>query len=255
MGTGAITQYFDTAQVTLYAFWIFFFGLVYYLRKEDKREGYPMITGRPNETAEGFPPVPSPKTFLLRDGTTVQAPRAGRPEVDYKATPAGYLTGAPSDPIGNPLLSASGPAAYALRADVPELTWHNDQTRVAPLRVATDHAFDENSPDIRGFDVVGFDGLVGGQVVDAWVDREEALIRYLEVKVPAGKNVMVPMPMVRVKDSARQVLLASVTAAQLADAPTLASPDQITWLEEDKVGAYFSGGQLFAEPSRREPLV
>lgn len=255
MGTGAFTQYFDTAQVTLYAFWIFFFGLVYYLRKEDKREGYPLLTGDPDGTAEGFPPIPAPKTFLLRDGTSVQAPREGRPEVDYKATAPGYLTGAPSDPIGNPLLSASGPAGYALRADKPELTWHNDQTRVAPMRVATDHVFDEDSPNPIGFDVVGFDGIVGGQVVDVWVDREESLIRYLEVKVPAGKNVMVPMPMSRVKESANQVLLASVTGAQLADAPTLASPDQITWLEEDKVGAYFSGGQLFATPNRRESLI
>ncbi len=103
-------RYIDVAQVTLYVFWIFFFGLIYYLRKEDKREGYPMITGDADGTAIGFPPLPAPKTFLLRDGTSVQAPREGRPEVDYKATDAGYLTGAPSDPIGNPLLSASGPA-------------------------------------------------------------------------------------------------------------------------------------------------
>ena len=28
-----ITQYFDVAQLALYAFWIFFAGLVYYLRR------------------------------------------------------------------------------------------------------------------------------------------------------------------------------------------------------------------------------
>ncbi len=39
---GAITGYIDVAQVVLYAFWIFFAGLVFYLRREDRREGYPL---------------------------------------------------------------------------------------------------------------------------------------------------------------------------------------------------------------------
>ncbi len=34
--------YLDVAQVTLYVFWIFFGCLIYYLRREDKREGYPL---------------------------------------------------------------------------------------------------------------------------------------------------------------------------------------------------------------------
>ncbi len=255
MGTGAITQYFDAAQVTLYAFWIFFACLVFYLRMEDKREGYPMITEGPGITTEGFPPMPAPKTFLLRDGTSVQAPRAGRPEPDSKTTELGIWTGTPSEPVGNPLLSASGPASYAMRADKPELTWHNDQNRLAPMRVATDHSFDDESPNPIGFEVVGFDGIVGGTVTDVWVDREESLIRYYEVKVPAGASVLVPAPLIRVNETASQVLLASVTGAQVGDAPKLASPDQITWLEEDKIQAYFASGQLFATPARRESLI
>jgi photosynthetic reaction center H subunit len=256
MGTGAITGYFDVAQVTLYAFWIFFFGLIYYLRTEDKREGYPMVTEDPNEFAEGFPPVPSPKTFLLRDGTSVQAPRADRrPEPDSKTTPLGIWTGTPAEPVGNPLLSASGPASYALRADKPELVWSNDQTRLAPLRVATDHSFDKESPNPIGYEVVGFDGIVAGTVSDVWVDREEALIRYVEAKLSSGRSVLIPMPLVRVSETNGQVLLASVTGAQVGDAPGLASPDQVTWLEEDRIQAYFASGHLFAEPSRREPLL
>jgi photosynthetic reaction center H subunit len=42
MTTGAITGYIDVAQITLYAFWIFFAGLIYYLLQENKREGYPL---------------------------------------------------------------------------------------------------------------------------------------------------------------------------------------------------------------------
>jgi photosynthetic reaction center H subunit len=43
MPKGAITQYIDVAQVVLYVFWVFFFGLIFYLRREDKREGYPLV--------------------------------------------------------------------------------------------------------------------------------------------------------------------------------------------------------------------
>lgn len=42
METGAITGYIDVAQVVLYIFWAFFFGLVIYLLRENKREGYPL---------------------------------------------------------------------------------------------------------------------------------------------------------------------------------------------------------------------
>ena len=42
MQTGAITGYIDVAQLVLYAFWLFFIGLIIYLRREDKREGYPL---------------------------------------------------------------------------------------------------------------------------------------------------------------------------------------------------------------------
>ena len=57
------TEYFDMAQVTLYAFWIFFFALVFYLRREDKREGYPLVNDRGQEQ-HGFPRTPEPKTFV-----------------------------------------------------------------------------------------------------------------------------------------------------------------------------------------------
>jgi photosynthetic reaction center H subunit len=44
MGIGAITTNIDVAQLVLYAFWIFFAGLIYYLVRENHREGYPMDT-------------------------------------------------------------------------------------------------------------------------------------------------------------------------------------------------------------------
>jgi hypothetical protein len=40
MGTGAITQYVDVAQLALYAFWVFFAILVYYLTVEGSGRGF-----------------------------------------------------------------------------------------------------------------------------------------------------------------------------------------------------------------------
>ena len=78
MQTGAITGYIDVAQLVLYAFWIFFAGLVLYLIRENKREGYPLVA--PDRvgsrvTVEGFPPTPNKKSFHLQDGSVVMVPR------------------------------------------------------------------------------------------------------------------------------------------------------------------------------------
>jgi photosynthetic reaction center H subunit len=59
-----MTPYLDLTTLVLYAFWIFFAALVYYLRREDKREGYPLASDRRNVTVQGFPAAPPPKTFI-----------------------------------------------------------------------------------------------------------------------------------------------------------------------------------------------
>lgn len=64
----SFTHNMDFAQLMLYAFWIFFFSLVYYLRREDKREGYPLESSR--GPIKGWPAPPPPKTYISRDGTT-----------------------------------------------------------------------------------------------------------------------------------------------------------------------------------------
>lgn len=55
----SFTQRFDFAQLALYAFWLFFALLVIYLRREDKREGYPLQSD--HGPVGGFPPPPSTK--------------------------------------------------------------------------------------------------------------------------------------------------------------------------------------------------
>ncbi len=254
MQTGAITGYIDVAQIALYVFWLFFAGLIFYLRKEDKREGYPLVTEKPGQYLQGFPVMPAPKTFLLPQGGAVTAPRVDQQEPSCDASPIAKWPGAPMEPIGNAMLSGAGPAASALRADKPDLMVETSENRLAPLRVATDHFLDEESPDPRGNEVVGADGAVGGIVSDLWIDRAETTIRYLEVTLAVGQSILVPMPLAKV-DATGRVSVKSVLSSQFVDAPTLANPDQVTLREEDRIQAYFASGHLYALPSRAEPLL
>jgi photosynthetic reaction center H subunit len=254
MQVGAITGYIDVAQIALYVFWLFFAGLIYHLRREDKREGYPLVTERPGQYLQGFPVMPPPKTYLLVEGGTVSLPRVDREEPPYNAQPVAAWPGAPLQASGNPMLSGAGPAASALRADVPDLLQENGDNRIVPLRVATDHFLDDESPDPRGKEAIGADGAVGGIVSDLWIDRAETAIRYIEVTLAAGASVLVPMPLAKVATNGR-VMVSSVMGAQFADAPALANPDQITLREEDRIQAYFASGHLYAEPGRAEPLL
>lgn len=54
----------DGAQIALYAFWLFFAGLIIYLRREDKREGYPLES--PQGPREGWPKPGATKTYIHR---------------------------------------------------------------------------------------------------------------------------------------------------------------------------------------------
>ena len=58
------TPYIDITQMVLYAFWFAFFGLILYLRREDKREGYPLVSNEPGRLVQGYPPYPGPKEFM-----------------------------------------------------------------------------------------------------------------------------------------------------------------------------------------------
>lgn len=257
MGTGAITQYVDVAQLVLYAFWIFFFGLIYYLQRESKREGYPMETDRPGRThVEGLLPMPSPKTYKLHDGSTVTAPHGrdnGPKTLNARAT-AGF-PGAPLEPTGNPMHANVGPGSYTQRMDVAERMWDGG-TLIVPLRAAAGASVSLKDTDPRGLPVVGADGAVGGTVKDVWVDRAEMLVRYLEVSVPngaKGPQVLVPLNFARVDRD--KVRVASIMGAHFAGVPRTRNPDAVTSLEEEKIMAYFGAGTLYADPRRAESLL
>jgi photosynthetic reaction center H subunit len=254
METGAITAYIDVAQVMLYAFWIFFAGLIYYLVQENKREGYPLESEAGTRGApQGWPPVPSPKSYLLQDGSTVTAPRFERSAQTLNAEPATPYPGAPLEPTGaNALLAGVGPGSWNDRADIADVTAEG-QLRIVPLRSVPDFGVAGEDTDPRGLPVLGADGAVAGTVTDIWVDRSDVIFRYLEVQLPQGRQVMLPVPFTRIGD--RAIRVRSILAAQFADVPGLRQPDQITRLEEEKIVAYYGAGTLYATPDRQEPLL
>jgi photosynthetic reaction center H subunit len=254
MHRGAITDYIDVAQVVLYAFWIFCAGLIVYLRREDKREGYPLESERSGHvTVQGFPRIPAPKTFQLADGTAVFAPRAARDTRPVKAAPIGEHLGAPLSPTGNPLLDAVGPAAYAERADHPDRT-SDGLAMIVPLRAAAEFSISDEDPDPRGMEVFGVDHQSGGTVADLWVDRAEPQIRYLEVNT-GQRRVLLPINFAKIDGRRRIVDVKSILGGQFADVPEIADPEQITRREEDKIMAYYAGGHLYAYPGRAEPFL
>jgi len=256
MNTGAITGYFDVAQIALYVFWIFFAGLMFYLHREDKREGYPLESDRSGGRVkvQGYPSIPQPKTYVSHDGEITVSPRD---EVDPRpihAKPLGLYPGAPLVPTGNPMIDAVGPASYALRKNIPDTMW-DGSPMIVPKRVATDFSVSEKDFDPVGFQVVGADRVVGGVVSEIWVDRAEAQIRYLEVETANGRHVMLPITFVKFDPLKGQVKVKSILGSQFATVPQLSNPDRITRREEDQICAYYSSGNLYATAARAEPLL
>jgi len=256
MGTGSITQYIDVAQIALYVFWLFFAGLIYYLHREDKREGYPLESERStNVTVQGFPAIPSPKTYLLRDGRVVTSPNFRVSPQTLGGSPVHAHLGSPIEPIGNPMLAAIGPGSYADRADLPDTTIEGS-LRIVPLRGDPSFTVSSHDPDPRGKPVIGADGEVAGHVSDIWVDRAEVIFRYLEVDVPVAngsRHVLLPVNFSKI--GRQSIKVRSILAHQFADVPGTRDPNAVTLLEEDRIMGYYGGGTLYATPSRQEPLL
>lgn len=264
---GEITEYLDVAQVTLYAFFAFFAGLVIYLRREDKREGYPLVSDRSAHVrVEGFPSIPSPKRFWMPEGHVSYAPETTKeiPRPGLRASEP--WPGSPMIPTGDPLRDGVGPAAWANRVDEPEVTWEGEPA-IVPLSTVDGTFVEPRDVSPIGMDVIAADGLRAGVVREIWTDRSEPQIRYLEVEVAGqdvrvageedggGRHVLVPIGFAKIDTRRGIVKVRALLAAQFAHVPGLKSDRQITKLEEDKVTAYFGGGTLYATPGRLEPIL
>ena len=247
---------FDVTEIVFLAFTLFFIVLVFYLRREDRREGYPLedeVTGRV-DTAAGPMHTGTVKTFQMPFGRdVVTVPNKGREKVDVAGKRTFRSPGAPYYPTGNPLVDGLGPAAWAERSNLPDLDaeGHN---RIVPIGTVPTITVHKKDADPRGMNVIGADGESAGTVTDIWVDRAEHMIRYLEVDTGARK-VLAPMAMAKVKGRKNTVVIDALNAAQFADAPIPATAGAISFYEEERIVAYFGGGYLYANRARQEPIL
>ena len=252
MQFGAITGYVDLAQILLYAFWLFFAGLIYYLVREGHREGYPMESDSLGTAQIKGWPIPEPKTFRLADGSSVTVPDLKREEPAISAASTGAAPGSPIEPVGDPMLAGVGAGGYSMRADKPDLDLHG-HPRIVPLRSADGYAVSAHDHDPRGLQVKGADGKTAGTVRELWVDRMEMMFRFLEVETASGKTVLLPVPFARIRR--HEVEVHALYAHQFDQVPTTRSRDQVTLLEEEKITAYFGAGTLYADASRSEAIL
>lgn len=248
---------FDLASLAIWLFWVFFALLVYYIQRENMREGYPLVDDDGNPSANQGPfPVPEDKTFLLPHGrgslTVPSGQRGDRDDLALERTNA--ANGFPFEPTGDPMKDGVGPASWAPRRDVPELDGHG-HNKLVPMRNLPAFAVSAGK-DPRGMPVRAGDGKIVGHVSDMWIDVPEQMVRYLEYKVTKGHGRgarLVPMTLARIRGG--EVRVRSIFSTHVANVPTLAEKDQITLLEEEKVSAYYAGGILYASAERQDPQL
>ncbi|MEO0872023.1 MAG: photosynthetic reaction center subunit H [Pseudomonadota bacterium] len=269
MNATYIAGKFDVAELTFFLFFFFFIGLVIYLNRESRREGYPLedeFTGK----LESAPLIAADKkVFKLPHGRGTYVPEdAPRDGVDIPAERMFHGGGAAYIPTGNPMKDGLGPAAWANRQDYPDLTF-DGRPRIVPIGASHEIEIAPNDPNIVGWPVYDCNVELAGKVSDIWVDQSEHIIRYLEIETNSGKKVLAPIfvAVVQTKGALgglmegllppqpELVQIDAITKDHFDDVPGLAAPGQITRLEEDKIMAYYGGGYMYATPERSEPVL
>jgi photosynthetic reaction center H subunit len=246
----------DVAELVFFAFFLFFIGLVIYLRQEDRREGYPKEYDDSGRifTSDGPATMPRPKAFRLPfdRGYAVTPRRGEEPAVALRRFDR--FSGAPYLPVGDPLVGGAGPAAYAMRAPWPDLDMEG-RLRIVPIGADHHFAVSPRDPALVGMRVTGADKGLAGMVSDVWIDRSDRMIRYLSVALTSGGTVLAPMAFASVDRRRNLVHFDSISAAQFTNVPQPATAGEITRREEDMIQGYFGGGYLYGLPGRTEPLL
>ncbi|MEM8774564.1 MAG: photosynthetic reaction center subunit H [Pseudomonadota bacterium] len=248
---------FDLASLAIWLFWVFFALLIFYIQRENMREGYPLEDDNGDVSANQGPfPVPGDKTFILPQGrgelTVPSGQRGDRDNLALERT--SDSNGFPFEPTGDPMADGVGPASWAPREDAPELDGHG-HPKIVPMAALDDfHVSAGNDP--RGLPVLSGDRKVVGKISDIWIDAPEQLVRYVEIALDedygSGKR-LVPLTLSRVQGT--HVKVKSLYGHQFDGIPKNASKNQVTKLEEDKISGYCAGGWIYASAGRFEPLI
>lgn len=91
-------NYIDLPTILIWSFWLGFALLILYIRREDKREGYPLDSDREGVTVQGFPAQPKAREARVKHPALVKNPDAGDPHVAAVAAEA-VETGVVSDTV------------------------------------------------------------------------------------------------------------------------------------------------------------
>ena len=245
---GAITGYIDVAQIVLYAFWLFFAGLIFYLRQEDRREGYPLESeGRQGFRVATSSSSPRPRPSSSRDGRKVQVPRIqpdARPINALKTEP---WPGAPLTPSAirwsphrtRQLRRAGGRDVQ----DLPGRRSHRAAAGRDQFRGARGRRDPDRLPRLRRGPGQG--GRHQRSLGRSGRIRSCASTR--STVAAGGKRVPVPVDFADVNAGRRRVVVKSLLASQFALAPATKNPDKVTLLEEDKIGAFYGGGTVLLD--------
>jgi photosynthetic reaction center H subunit len=248
MNPGSITSNIDAVQVALAVFFIFFAFLVVYLRREDKREGYPLIARTPRRgSIIGWPAPPPPKTYRLMEGGTAQMPHR-YPQEPIEGVPI-PRNGEPLVPAGDPLLAGIGAGAYTWRSNLPMRTM-DKKLLLMPLRNATGWTVRRGEADPRGMRVLAADYRAVGTVVDIWVDRAAKILRYFEVSLSDGSGIiLVPLFHCDINRGENEIRVLVLKPHQFRFVPRPAQPDEMTAREEDRLNAFFAGATIYSDPN------
>ena len=260
---------FDVAELAILLFILFFIGLVFYLNRESRREGYPLEHEQTGTVMRGIPLSDGDKkTFKLPHGRGTYTPEdQPRDPVAVPGKQTFGSAGAPWVPDGDGVGSGMGPGAWANRQDYPDLTMEG-APRIVPIAASHGLTIAEYDIDPVGLPVYAADKKKAGTISDVWVDQTESMIRYLEVTTNSGKKVLAPMTFCAVQgkgflggitplvdDQTALIDIESIRSDQFDAVPGVATPGQITRLEEDKIMAYYGGGTLYATAERAEPWL
>lgn len=254
--TGTFFGNFDLVSLSLWLFWIFFALLIYYIQRENMREGYNLENDDGTKSSAQSPfPMPDPKTFKLPHGRgDVTVPNDAPEDRKLALRNTSVSSGFPLEPTGDPMKDGVGPASWAPRRDLPELDGKG-HPKIVPL-AGLDSFHVACGKDPRGLPVVAGDGEVVGTISDLWIDEPEQLIRYMEIALnpESGEGTrLVPMTMARVHSN--RVVVRSIFGKHFNDVPRHKTNTQVTMLEEEKISAYYAGGTLYASEGRLGPQL
>ncbi len=248
MPFGSITSHIDAAETAVWIFFIGFAIVVYFLRKMDKREGYPMKASPFDPTPLlGFPPPAEPTAFRMMEGGETVAPHH-EPEPPTTAVPFDRFDGTPLVPTGDLLTTPLGPGAWTMRREEPLVT-ETGESMLQPMRLLPEWSVLHGDLDLRGRPVLDRRFFRAGIVRDLWIDRSAKMIRLFEVTLdePAQRSVLVPIWHTDIRQHDREIRVTALLAAQFGGIPRPEHPDELGAREHARIDAYFAAAHFYRD--------